>query len=102
MVNMWMEGHEGLYGVCHGHDPVNDFGRVGGTRDEVIEDKLHGQNYFEKAFPCLFPWGQGGIKCICKLAISFNDHVKWCLQYHDGQFQTHKSFPFLAFGISQC
>jgi hypothetical protein len=57
MVNMWSEGHEGLYGVRYGRDPVNDFGQIKGTRDEAIEDELEGHNYFEKAFPCLFPYG---------------------------------------------
>jgi len=98
LANLWKEGKEGRYGVRHGHQPVNDFGqpRAGEQADE------NHPNFFERAFPCLFSYGEGGIERDREVNIEFNDHVKWLLRYHDKQFRRHETFPFVSFGIIQC
>jgi hypothetical protein len=85
---------EGSYAVRHGNQPVADFAPL----REIDEDR---ENLFEKAFPCLFPYGQGGIESLRHKGVDFAEHVKWSLRYHDRCFRTHETFPFVAFGILQ-
>ena len=96
--NLWKEGKEGGYAVQHGRQPVNDFGRTRGTRSETEEGQ---GNFFERAFPCLFPYGTGGIEAAQTVEVSFSEHVKWALRYHDRWFRVHESFAFVAFSITQ-
>jgi hypothetical protein len=58
-------------------------------------------NFFEKAFPCLFPFGEGGLEREWEVNIDFGDHIKWALRYQDRQFRKHETFPFVTFGILQ-
>ena len=71
LANLWKEGKEGGYGVRHGHQPVNDFGRPQ-AGEQADENHL---NFFEWAFPCLFSYGEGGIEHDREVNIEFNDHV---------------------------
>jgi len=96
--NLWANGTEGEYAVKHGSCPVNDFReRVDTT--QAGSDVRH--NLFERAFPCLFPYGNGGMEGRQGKAISLGEHVQWALRYHDRRFRTHETFPFFAFGILQ-
>jgi hypothetical protein len=58
--NLWKEGKEGGYVIRHAPRPVNDF------QPDPIQSNGDGanleHNFFEKAFPCLFPYGEGGIE----------------------------------------
>ncbi len=100
LVNMWKEGKEGGYSVRHGSKPVNTFGRP--RQGEDIPDAGPNRpNFFEKAFPCLFPYGTGGIEADQEVDVEFREHVQWALQYHDRRFRTHETFPFVCFSISQ-
>ena len=96
LTNMSKEGDESGYLIRHGRRPVRDYGCSSHGVDE--EDQF---NYFEEAFPCLFPYGVGGIEGEREVRVEFSDHVRWALQYHDRRFRRHETFPFLAFGISQ-
>jgi hypothetical protein len=58
LANLWQQGEEGGYAVRHGHFPVNDFGHP--RRGEEDPAGSDWPNFFEKAFPCLFPYGVGG------------------------------------------
>ena len=95
--NLWEKGEEGGYAVRHGRQPVHDFPEhnigAGGDPNQM--------NFFEKAFPCLFPYGLGGIEANQEVAVSFSEHVQWALQYHDRHFRRHETFSFVAFGIAQ-
>nr|VWO93936.1 Vacuolar protein sorting-associated protein 4 [Ganoderma boninense] len=88
--NLWKSGEEGGYAARHGRTPVNEFGR---ENPEA--------NLFERAFPCLFPYGVGGIEGAQTIPVDFREHIQWALQYHDRRFSTHESFAFVAFGILQ-
>ena len=94
--NLWKEGGESGYLVRHGRRPVRDYGS---SSSMTVEENRF--NYFEEAFPCLFPYGLGGIEGDREVNVDFLDHVRWALQYHDRRFRRHETFPFLAFGISQ-
>ena len=97
LANLWQEGEEGAYAVRHGRRPVSDFGRPrSGEESDPNRD-----NFFEKAFPCLFPYGRGGIEADRLVEVDFSEHVRWALQYHDRRFRRHEIFPFVSFGIQQ-
>ena len=112
LMNMWTRGQEGAYAVRHGRDPVSDFpprrknrDNQGGapdasTQDDVSDTSME-PNFFERAFPCLFPYGLGGIDARRPVEIDFPSHVRWALQYFDRRFRKHETFPFVCFGISQ-
>jgi hypothetical protein len=91
LMNMWEEGKEGAYAVRRGTKPVRDY--------PVAEDSEG--NFFEKAFPCLFPYGEGGIERQRRVPVGFTENVRWALQYWDRRFRVHETFPFVAFGIAQ-
>ncbi|KAJ6563748.1 hypothetical protein B0H10DRAFT_2169159 [Mycena sp. CBHHK59/15] len=83
--NLWKEGKEGAYTVRHGHRPVNDFGKPrAGDPEPADPDR---PNFFEKVFPCLFPYGRGGLEADRPVDLNFGDHIKWALQRHE-------TFPF--------
>jgi hypothetical protein len=97
---------KGRYAVRHGSQPVNDFcsPRVRDeqrTSDPETETDWKQGNFFEKVFPCLYPYGVGGIEAKRQVEITFCKHVQWSLQYHDCHFQKHETFPFAAFRILQ-
>jgi len=93
--NLWKEGREGAYAVQHGCQPISDFGRRRSGADG------NDGNLFERAFPTLFPYGTGGIEAEQPVELTFSDHMKWALRYHDRRFRVHESFAFMAFGIMQ-
>ncbi|KAJ6518280.1 hypothetical protein C8R47DRAFT_960204, partial [Mycena vitilis] len=97
--NLWAKGKEGAYAVRHGRRPVSDFGKSRADDPEPADPDR--PNFFEKAFPCLFPYGKGGLEADRPVDVKFGDHIKWALQYHDRRFRRHETFPFVAFGISQ-
>jgi len=55
IANLWEDGMEATYGIRHGGPPVSDFGRD-------MDGRYHSLNFFERAFPCLYPYGQGGVE----------------------------------------
>ena len=95
--NLWEKGQEGGYAVRHGRQPVRDFPdhHIGNEADP------NQTNFFEKAFPCLFPYGFGGIEAEREVTVPLTEHIRWALQYHDRRFHKHETFPFVAFGIGQ-
>lgn len=87
--------------VRHGEQPVTDF-TTGTGRDNgssVIDVVSH--HLFERAMPCLFPYGEGGSESPRAVPVSFPEHVRWCLRYHDRRFRTNETFPFVAFGVQR-
>ncbi|OCH93890.1 hypothetical protein OBBRIDRAFT_711845, partial [Obba rivulosa] len=99
LANLWNEGREGGYAVRHSRRPVNDFGHPQSFGDSPPEAPE--ENFFEKAYPYLFPYGCGGIEASRPVIVEFRDHVKWCLQYYDRHFRLNPTFSFVIFGISQ-
>ncbi|EIM90060.1 uncharacterized protein STEHIDRAFT_52210 [Stereum hirsutum FP-91666 SS1] len=97
--NLWNDDSEGGYAVRRGTDPVSDFGRP--PRGEVRPYDPNRTNFFERAFPTLFPYGRGGVEADRETLVSYQDHIRWLLQYHDRRFRRHNTFPFVAFGIEQ-
>jgi hypothetical protein len=99
-----MEGRRGGWISCSTWPPVSDFGRPragdNSSNSEIIADGNR-PNYFERAFPCLFPYGVGGLEADRQVEVDFRDHIKWALDYHDCRFRRHETFPFVAFGIVQ-
>jgi hypothetical protein len=96
MANLWNENQEGPYGVRHGYRAVSDFPSQtsGGEPSKA-------SNLFEKAFPSLYPYGEGGIEANRPVLVSFKHHVQWSLQYFDRRFRRHETFSFFCFGVLQ-
>lgn len=85
------------YAVRHGA-PVNTFGQPPKGQGPADPNR---RNYWESAFPLLFPCGVGGIESDRPVQLSLTEHVRWALRYHDRRFRHHNSFIFVAFGILQ-
>ena len=90
LVNLWKEGHEGGYAIRHRRQPVSDFPPRGTGDGECPTDQ---PNFFEKAFPCLYPYGQGGLESARPVALNFPEHIRWSLEYCDCRFRKHETFP---------
>ena len=105
LANMWKDGYEGGYAVRHSRQPASDFPPRTDSREDQDGDSTYPAdqpNLFEKAFPCLYPYGQGGLESKRPTPIDFPEHIRWSLQYFDRRFRKHETFPFIVFGISQC
>ncbi|OCH87122.1 hypothetical protein OBBRIDRAFT_837649 [Obba rivulosa] len=100
LANLWQQGQEGGYSVRHSRRPVNDFGRPKPSSEQSEIDSTE-ENFFKKVFPCLFPYGCGGIEATRPVPVEFREHIKWTLRYYDGHFRKHETYAFAAFGISQ-
>lgn len=98
LMNMWKDGREGAYAVRHSRQPVSDF--PPSVDNNCCPADQH--NFFEKVFPCLYPYGQGGLESTRPIPLDFPEHIRWSLQYFDRRFRKHETFPFIVFGISQC
>ncbi|KAJ3538129.1 hypothetical protein NM688_g6564 [Phlebia brevispora] len=98
LANLAHTGGEPAYAVRHSRMPVSDFPP---RRSDSGEEHENVPNFFERAFPCLYPYGCGGIEAPRRVALSMPEQVRWSLQYHDRRFRVHESFPFVAFGIIQ-
>jgi len=101
LANLWQEGQEGGYTVRHGQRPVHNFGRARPGEQSLHESDEDDMNYFEKAFPCLYPYGCGGTERVQPVHVDFSAHIRWVLCYHDKRFRHHETFPFVAFSILQ-
>ena len=100
--NLWKEGKEGGYAVKHGQAPVSDFGtQRRKAKHTVHEVEFNQPNFFEKAFPCLFPYSVGGVEADRETQLDFRVHIQWTLQYHDRRFRKHVTYPFTTFSILQ-
>ncbi len=89
---------ECAYAVRYGNQPVSTFGPAMCNTDQNPDNV---ENYFEKAFPTLYPYGCGGIEAPRRTPLPFRKHAQWCMKYHDRRFQTHEMFPLIAFAILQ-
>ena len=67
---------EEAYDIWHGQQPVQDFT----SKDSNNQGN---DNLFKKAFPCLFPYGQGGLEGNRSCGVDFHEHTQWSMQYHD-------------------
>ena len=71
LMNMWKDGCEGAYAVHHSHQPVTNFPAFR-DNDHCLVNQ---HNFFEKAFPCLYPYGQGGLKSTRPIPLDFPEHI---------------------------
>ncbi|THG93982.1 hypothetical protein EW026_g7391 [Hermanssonia centrifuga] len=100
LANLWNKGEEGGYAVRHGSQAVRDLPPLRQETGASLDPGSQ-RNYFEMAFPCLFPYGTGGVELPRTIAVPFVTHVRWLLQYFDRRFRRHETLPFVAFGILQ-
>ncbi|KAJ3557094.1 hypothetical protein NM688_g1663 [Phlebia brevispora] len=104
MANTWKAGYEGLYAVRPGTRWVSDWGPSVTAQNPLDSDRPDGTqeaNFFEKAFPCLFLYGHGGIEANRPVTLDMQSHVRWLLQYCDRRFRKHETFAFVVFATLQ-
>jgi hypothetical protein len=99
LANTWNMNSEGGYAIRYGRDAQNEFGV--GRKENVGTRPTEETNLFERAFPTLFPHGEGGLESTRPVWVTFTEHVRWALQYHDRRFRIHSTFAFYAFSIQQ-
>ncbi|EKM74059.1 hypothetical protein AGABI1DRAFT_48663, partial [Agaricus bisporus var. burnettii JB137-S8] len=81
--------HEGgsVLGVGHGEQPESIFANP---------------QLYPQMFPCLFPFGYGGLgNSRMEIQISDATHKRWLMNYYDKRFQTDLYFPMIAFNHEQ-
>lgn len=97
--NMWKQTDDSEWGYAVRHGAlVNTFGRPMKGQGPADPNR---RNYWEAAFPLLYPYGIGGIESDRPVQLSLIEHVRWALQHHDRRFRLHPTFMFTAFGIQQ-
>ena len=102
MINACLDNEdETAYLIQHGGKPLHDFGRPSKSQAQAGSVNDDEGNLFEQAYPCLYPYGVGGIEGKQLSPLDFRGHVQWALEYHDHRFRTHHIFPFHAFSIIQ-
>lgn len=92
---------EGGYAVRHGRQPVPDFPQPRPDAAVGNQAQIDAINYSVYAFPCLYPYGEGGIEAERTEPVSFAEHVRCNLHNHDSRFRTHPTWPFVMFSILQ-
>lgn len=87
---------EGGYAVKSTGQPATEF-------DQSFDSTEHLDAFSILAcvYPVLFPYGLGDFTASRRNDVSFVNHIRWAIQYHDRRFATHHSFPFVTFGILQ-
>ncbi|KAI9069200.1 hypothetical protein FKP32DRAFT_1608522 [Trametes sanguinea] len=98
LTNLWTSGREGGYAVRHGGEPASDFPARGSQAESGAEGRP--ANFFERAFPCLFPYGMGGFEGEQLYRVDLPEHTRWALRYHDRRFRVHETFPFKRQALS--
>ncbi len=96
LVNLWNEGQEGGYLVQHSRSPASDCPPRLGDENYGTEE-----NFWEKAYPVLFPYGEGGIERDRPVKLSLMQHTRWLFSYHDRRFRTHPTCLFAICNIQQ-
>ncbi|KAF7294643.1 ATP-dependent DNA helicase [Mycena indigotica] len=86
------------YGVQKGHAFVNEYARVD-ENNERFDGGAADPNHLLGAFPALFPYGLGGFEVDRRDKVTYEEHVRWALQYADGRFRKHTRFAFQVFGV---
>lgn len=64
---------------------------------EEMESIYNNPQLYPKMFPWLFPYGRGGIGSKAPEELSYVDHIRHLLLYHDKRFQTDPEFPLIIF-----
>ncbi|EMD38900.1 hypothetical protein CERSUDRAFT_72164 [Gelatoporia subvermispora B] len=74
LANLGKKGQESKYAVQHSRQPVSNFG----TSRQQLEDAEideNKDNFFEKAYLCLFPYGCDEIEAPHLILVSFMEHI---------------------------
>lgn len=57
------------------------------------------EDYIPKAFPCLFPTGECGLKIERRKNINPVNYFRHLMRYYDGRFARHPRFRFFAYSL---
>ncbi|CUA71576.1 Structural maintenance of chromosomes protein 4 [Rhizoctonia solani] len=97
--NTWKTNEDSEFGYAvRWGAPVNTFGQAPRGQPPLDPER---QNYWECAFPLLYPYGVGGIEADRPVKLSLIEHARWALRHHDRRFRYHGTFMFVVFGIYQ-
>ncbi|KAF7288212.1 ATP-dependent DNA helicase [Mycena chlorophos] len=87
------------YGVRPGSSYINEYPRE--TNGQRTDGGIANPNHLLGAFPCLFPYGYGGLEVDRQGDVPYATHIRWCLQYDDARFRRDLHFVFQVFGVDQ-
>nr|GAT44292.1 predicted protein [Mycena chlorophos] len=98
--------HARRYNVRPSSEFINEYPRTRGEEgtDDVKQRTTGGAanaNHLLGCFPVLFPYGMGGVEVDRTVVVTYEQHIRWALQYDDGRFRKDLYFMFLAFGVLQ-
>ena len=88
------------WAVRRSSDFVNEYPRRN-SAGELTSGTFENPNHLLGSFPCLFPYGCGGLEVQRSVKVSYEAHVRWCLRYHDKRFRLDLHFIFQVFGVLQ-
>src|SRR5262245_55954163 len=71
LANTAAKQDEGGYVVRHVRN-ASDFGRTPDRKKEAP-----GKNPLMGAYPCLWPYGEGGVECDRPVNVRFGEHIRW-------------------------
>jgi hypothetical protein len=100
LANLTEERREQSFVVKHSSTFVNEYGRRDGDGN-LTDGGIDNPNHLLGAFPVLFPYGKGGLEVNRRRHVSYENHVRWALQYGDARFRKDISFVFQVFGVIQ-
>lgn len=82
-------------------DCVNEYPRR--SADGSLSDGTDDANpsHLLGSFPCLFPYGEGGLEVRRPIPVSYDAHARWALRYEDKRFRRDHHFMFQVFGVLQ-
>ncbi|KAF7301695.1 ATP-dependent DNA helicase [Mycena indigotica] len=85
------------YAVRPGSTFVNEYPRE--DAGQRTDGGPSNANHLLGTFPLLFPYGLGGLEVDRRTKVSYEEHVRWALQYDDGRFRRDLYFMFQVFGV---
>ena len=89
------------YMIRRGSAFVNEYARIDPLTGQRHDGGPGDPNHLLGTFPTLFPYGQGGFEIERRVAVPYETHVRWALQYEDKRFRKDPHFPFQVFGVVQ-
>lgn len=75
--------------IQRGNIPVNEYARRDAVTNELSKGTTEDPNHILGCYPVLFPYGEGGLETNRPIKVSYEAHVRWCLEYHDKRFVVH-------------
>jgi hypothetical protein len=88
------------YAIKRSSDFVNEYPRKD-EEGKCVDGGFENADHLMGCFPELMPYGKGGAALDRPVAVSYEAHADWAMQYEDGRFAKHLQYMFQVFGVIQ-